>query len=156
MINTKFKYLISHRGNISGPNLNTENTREAIEFAICMGYSCEIDVWKKDSNFYLGHDCPMSKIDVQFFLDHYNSLWIHCKNVEALYYLSDIKLLNCFFHSQDDCTLTSKGYLWTYPGKFLTSKSICVLPEWENGTGDISIACGICSDYIERYANELR
>jgi len=156
MISTKFSFLISHRGNTSGPNSNTENTKEAIGYAISMGYDCELDVWKKDGNFYLGHDSPKEKVDISFFLDYYSSLWIHCKNIEALYSLATVELLNCFFHDKDDCTLTTKGYLWTYPGNVLTFKSICVLPEWGRDTGDISIACGVCSDYIERYDNGHR
>jgi hypothetical protein len=147
MINTKSKIFISHRGNITGPNSNTENTPEAIEFAISMGYDCEIDVWYVDDVLYLGHDFHQNsskeKIDKQFFSDHFNKLWIHCKN--------------CFFHDEDRCTLTSKGYLWTYPGCLLTSKSICVLPEWGfDRKPNILDACGICSDYIERYENEYK
>lgn len=155
MISTKFRFLISHRGNITGPNPNTENTKKSIKLAIDTGYDCEIDVWKKDDIFYLGHDFPKEKVNIKFFLDFCNKLWVHCKNIEALYTLNTYDL-NCFFHDKDDCTLTSKGYMWTYPGKLLTKKSICVLPEWGMDNCDISIACGVCSDYVERYANELR
>ena len=33
---------------------------------------------------------------------------------------------------EDDVTITSKGYLWTFPGKKIFKKSICVLPEKTN------------------------
>ena len=28
-----------------------------------LGYHCEVDIWKKDGAFYLGHDEPMYEID---------------------------------------------------------------------------------------------
>ena len=52
--------------------------------------------------------------------------------------------VHCFWHQEDDVTLTSKGYLWTYPNKQLTPKSIAVLPE---GVIEEEIA-GFCSDFI--------
>lgn len=33
---------------------------------------------------------------------------------------------NCFWHQEDDYALTSSGYIWTYPDKLLTDKSIIV------------------------------
>ena len=56
---------------------------------------------------------------------------------------------HCFFHQNDNVTLTSEGYLWTNPTHQLTEKSICVLPELQ--TIDIEGCAGICSDYVERY-----
>ena len=53
--------------------------------------------------------------------------------------------IHCFFHHEDDVTLTSQGYLWTYPGRDLTKNSIVVLP---NKKPDVEVA-GICSDFIE-------
>ena len=54
--------------------------------------------------------------------------------------------IHCFWHQEDDVTLTSEGYMWTYPGKELTTNSIAVLPEEEI---EVEVA-GICSDYIVR------
>lgn len=155
MTNISYKLYISHRGNISGPNAETENTKKAIDYTLHK-YDCEIDIWLVDRVFYLGHDSPKEKVDLQYLLDRQSSLWIHCKNVEALYALTEFDGLTCFFHDKDDCTLTSNGYIWTYPGKVLTPRSICVLPEWGMDSCDISNACGVCSDYIERYANGNR
>ena len=75
-------------------------------------------------------------------------IWCHAKTSEALSALDKIKA-HFFWHQEDDYTITSKGYIWTYPGKKLFSKSICVLPEKANYK---EINClGICSDFIERY-----
>ena len=57
------------------------------------------------------------------------------------------KKIHCFFHQEDDVTLTSKGYLWTYTGKQLTENSIAVLPNDEI-TKKIA---GVCSDFIGDY-----
>ena len=56
--------------------------------------------------------------------------------------------VHCFWHQGDDYTLTSNGYIWTYPGKLLTTKSICVKP---NSIEEIKGCSGVCSDYIRRY-----
>ena len=57
-----------------------------------------------------------------------------------------------FWHQNDDYTITSKGFIWTYPGKKLLPQSICVLPEIVNYK---TIDClGICSDFILKYKND--
>ena len=56
--------VISHRGNISGPNEITENTPEQITKAIHAGYDVEVDVWCIDSEFFLGHDEPKHRAEV--------------------------------------------------------------------------------------------
>ena len=62
--------------------------------------------------------------------------------------------IHCFWHQEDDVTLTSKGYIWTYSGKELTENSIAVLPEilHEKWWRHKPVQCaGICSDYISKY-----
>ena len=73
------------------------------------------------------------------------------KNLEALEKLQKLKT-KYFWHQEDDYTLTSNGYIWTYPGKKLSKKSICVLPELNKKKLPKSIS-GICSDFIEKYKN---
>ena len=46
--------IISHRGNLSGPDPKQENKPSQIINAIQKGYEVEIDVWFKDKKFYLG------------------------------------------------------------------------------------------------------
>ena len=50
--------LISHRGNIDGVKPTKENSPEYILEAISLGYDVEIDVWKVDGKWFLGHDEP--------------------------------------------------------------------------------------------------
>lgn len=142
--------LIAHRGNITGPN-NQENHPDYLLNAIEVGYDVECDVWFVDNQLYLGHDEPTYAIDNYFLRnDHF---WCHAKNIPALLYMLD-ENIHCFFHDTDDVTLTSQGWIWTYPGKEITNKSVCVLPERANYS---IIECyGICSDYLERYNESSR
>lgn len=147
--------LISHRGNISGKNPESENSPEYIVEAIELGYSVEIDLWLIDDTYFLGHDFPQYKININWILQRKLFLWIHCKNINAI---EEIKKnskqiiyegINYFFHDKDDVTITSKGYLWVYPGKQPVKNSIAVLPEiFED---DLSHCIGICSDNIGKY-----
>ena len=140
--------LISHRGNINGINKKYENNPTYIQSAIKKGYNVEIDVWYKNA-FFLGHDRPQFKVS-QKFLEN-KKFWCHAKNLEALEKLQKLKT-KYFWHQEDDYTLTSNGYIWTYPGKKLSKKSICVLPEL-NKKKLPKLISGICSDFIERYKN---
>ena len=136
---------ISHRGNLNGPNPERENSPEYIAEALDMGYNVEIDVWFVDNKWFLGHDEPKYEVEQTFFYNHL--LWCHAKNINALKMMLTLGI-HCFWHQGDDHTLTSKGYVWTYPGKTLTTKSICVKP---NSAQDIGRCAGVCSDYIRKY-----
>ena len=143
---------ISHRGNLTGKKPEMENKPSYISDALNQGYHCEVDVWFVDNEFMLGHDEPKYGFPFVLFRSFYNKLWIHCKNTEAISALNDFPethLLNYFWHQNDDVTLTSKGYIWAYPGKQPIKSSIAVLPEIHND--DTTYAIGICSDNIKKY-----
>jgi len=143
--------LISHRGNLNGKS-DRENSPDYIEEALDQDFDVEVDVWYIDNQFWLGHDKPQYKVS-EGFLEHSN-LWCHAKNIQALYVMSKSSNIHYFWHQEDDVTLTSRGYLWTYPGKQLTEKSICVLPELENKKSKVILpknVAGICSDFIVRF-----
>jgi hypothetical protein len=144
--------LISHRGNLNGKNPDKENSLDYILIALHSGYDVEIDIWWIENDYYLGHDEPKFKIDLIYLYPLFDKIWFHCKNLDALYNLSKYyPNSNYFWHQNDDFTLTSKNFIWTYPNKDLTPNSICVLPEQSNY---IDIKCyGICSDFIEKYKN---
>lgn len=151
--------LIAHRGNILGPNPTEENNPEYLERAISDGYDVEIDLWHKDNLFYLGHDEPQYKVTALWLYKNKECLWIHCKNYDALEKLSNSQIdYNYFWHETDRHTLTSKGYIWSYPGQPYTLKSIIVMPDlndllkfYGNDRMVDMKNCdsfGICSDYI--------
>lgn len=139
--------LIAHRGNLDGPNPQQENNPIYIEKALLQGYNCEIDVWYEESmGFSLGHDYPQYKIPVEFF--NYSRLWCHAKNLNALHKMLEDKRINCFWHQSDNFTVTSHGFIWTYPGKELSLSSICVLPERSHeGPEHLPPCYGVCTDY---------
>ena len=141
--------LISHRGNTAGPQPKFENRPEYIISAIRKGYDVEVDVWLQGNHFMLGHDEPQYEVDKSFLIS--SPIWCHAKNVEALSRLIEIEA-HCFWHQNDDVTLTSRGLLWIYPGKKLVPGSVCVIPEVADYSNEELSACyAVCSDYVERY-----
>ena len=142
-------YLISHRGNIDGIVKDDENKPEYIDKALENGFEVEVDVRFGDNKFFLGHDFNQYEINKNFLMN--KKIWCHAKTREALIALQEIDA-HYFWHQEDDYTITSKGFIWTYPGKKLLPQSICVLPENANYK---KINClGICSDFIQRYKND--
>lgn len=144
--------LISHRGNLTGKEPEKENHPDYIWEAILNRFHVEIDIWYIDGKFKLGHDEPQYDFPFELIENHSKKLWIHCKNLEAMAQLNELDrcgvYLNYFWHQKDDVTLTSKGYLWAYPGKNV-NHSIAVLPEIHNDNLENRI--GICSDEIVNY-----
>ncbi len=140
-------YLIAHRGNLNGPNPKEENKPEYILAALDKGYHVEVDVWLTSfDGLYLGHDCPLHAIEVGFLQN--DKLWCHAKNLAALSLMME-KNIQCFWHESDDYTLTSSGFIWTYPGKNITNKSIIVCDDLVDTRRlyDSSVS-GVCSDYV--------
>jgi hypothetical protein len=148
--------IIAHRANLYGPNPKTENNPETIIKVLSMGFDCEIDVWYINNNWWLGHDLPEWLIDFNFLLNP--GLWVHCKNLEAVNYFSTNNTpIEYFWHQNDDVTLTSSNFLWTFPGKKLYgNRSIAVLPEIvleDYSKDELKKQYGICTDYPLEYAD---
>ena len=146
--------LIAHRGLVNGPNKTLENQPHNIRSTLDQGYDCEVDLWVFGDRLYLGHDGPQYNVTNEFIADP--KLWIHAKNIEAFYWLTETQL-TYFWHENDKHTLTSNGYIWSFPEQTLTNKSIRLMPEWadpELTTVKESVCYGVCSDYILKI-NEL-
>jgi len=148
--------IISHRGNLTGPNSETENNPEQIITCINKGYDVEIDLWYNDVGYFLGHDYPKYKVDLVDFLYKYRKqLWIHCKNIESLGKLLDSGLsLNFFWHQNDDYTVTTWDYIWSYPNTTPPYFKNQILLDFSKTVDfdyykslDIK---GICVDYVEK------
>ena len=140
--------LISHRGNVNGRIIEAENKPDYIEDTICLGYDVEIDMWWIDGRIYLGHDAPQYEVSDDWLGERMDKLWVHCKNIDLLNWIKSTKL-HYFWHETDTLTLTSKNYIWAYPGKQPIKNSIAVMPELYND--NIANCIGICSDYIQNY-----
>lgn len=148
-------HLISHRGNINGKIPDKENSLRYIESAINLGYEVEIDIWYlvDERKYYLGHDKPEYHVDIWFIDNIKDKLWLHCKNKDALSYLrDDFDNINFFWHQEDSYTITSKGYVWAFPGEKLVKNSIILFPEnYPDDRNKLLLSSGICSDYISDY-----
>ena len=141
--------IIAHRGQTDGPAIN-ENDPFQLVSTISQGFDVEVDVWVENNEIFLGHDGPRHKVDRQFLLDIGDNAWYHCKNIDALYMFStSLPNLNFFWHQEDNFTLTSNGFIWTYPGQPITDKSIVVDL---NGSMDYEVKpYAVCTDYPRKF-----
>lgn len=150
--------LISHRGNIEGPEKHLENDPKRIDLCINLGYHVEIDLRIKNKKLCLGHDEAQYEIDENWILERKNNLWVHCKEKESFEYALKMRKLNCFWHNTDDYTMTTWGYVWAYPGKECCG-SLCigVMPDnhWSIEEFTRMSFFGICSDFVEDIQNHI-
>lgn len=58
---------------------------------------------------------PINKVSLEY-LKH-PCFWCHAKNLDALAIMLQHPDIHCFSHQNDDFTLTSRGFIWTYPNK---------------------------------------
>lgn len=141
--------LIAHRGLLEGPDKDLENLPAQIERAAALGYDSEVDLWYLDGKLFLGHDEPTHGVQPGWLSRQ--PLWIHAKNLPALRWLTEQPGLRYFWHQSDDCVVTSNGYIWTYPEKQLTDRSIRLMPEWHDPelTSLKETQCyAICTDWV--------
>jgi hypothetical protein len=147
---------IAHRALFEGPNPDRENHPDQIDEALKAGYDCEIDVRLVNDRWMLGHDEPTYEVDRSFL--HKRGLWIHCKNFDALANIDNVrgyigvKTPHYFWHQNDDFTITSQGFLWTYPGQIVCQRrGIRVQPEWDerwlDNINNIK-GVGVCSKFV--------
>jgi len=137
--------LISHRGNISGTSV-LENNPTYLDKAVNLGYNVEVDVWKIGHKIYLGHDGPEYQVKKDYLKNE--NFWCHAKNLNALHWMLQEEIL-CFWHQEDDYTMTSNGFIWTYPLKDVTEKSIIVCKTLEDTLKYSKMnVYGICSDHV--------
>ena len=140
---------ISHRANLRGSSDDKNSNPVDAVLAISKGYDVELDIWMNEKGMFLGHDEPTYEIDETFIEDMKENVWFHCKNIEALgYFVNNMPDAKFFWHENDSYTLTSNGYIWTYPGQTVTNKSIIVLTE----PMDLNLfrnAYGVCTDYLD-------
>lgn len=143
--------LISHRGNIVGPNPKRENSPSYIDTAISAGYEVEVDINYLNGKFYLGHDTPDYEITENWMSIRKNKLWFHCKNLEAATKISVLGNNYRFFcHTSDPFVLTSNNYIWVHDLN-MNINDRCIIPllnidnikEYND-----KIIYAVCTDYI--------
>ena len=117
------------------------NSIKAIKSLVADGFDVEVDFWYVKGAFFIGHDAPEKKIDIS--LLNRNVVWSHAKNLAALERLLR-NGFNCFFHDSDQCVLTSRRLIWTYPGKPVGKRSIALFPK--KITKKLLQCYGLCVD----------
>ncbi len=139
-------FLISHRGNTTGTDPYIENKPDVLTNLSNSGFHVEIDVWLINNELFLGHDEPKYKVSLEFLKNE--NFWCHAKNLDALQYMLDNNV-HCFWHQTDDFTITSEGFIWTFPKKPVTKNSVivCHTKEETEYYYNMDIA-GICSDFV--------
>lgn len=164
--------IISHRGNLTGPDPERENTIEAIEKALSLGFDVEIDVWYLAGSFWLGHDKPERKFDINKLFDWSNkgNIYLHCKDQwSLLMFLKDkantIANVFPFMHDKDPCILLRDDIVWVHPEyvhgfQSIPENCIAVLPKCKNIVNiaeDLVLTkfFGICTDYPENLRNSI-
>lgn len=142
---------ISHRGNLNGADVERENSPSYVEEALKSGFDVEVDMRFNLGSIYLGHDVPQYEISNQWLDRHHSNLWIHCKDADSLNYCMNMGY-HCFFHNIDAYTITSRGFVWAYPGMQIASRlCICVMPEKNEGVVGLMLRkyYGVCSDLVD-------
>ena len=134
--------IISHRGNLQGTALDKENNPIWIN-VVSKNFDVEIDVRLVGETFLLGHDEPKYPVSSDWLKNE--RFWCHAKDIKTLDVLLDINVKHCFFHDTDDCTLTSSGYIWTFPGRPTCKRTVIVDLQFE---GKYDNCFGVCTDYI--------
>jgi hypothetical protein len=143
--------IISHRGNLTGPNKSRENSPDYIEEAMTNGYDVEVDLRMKGVDLYLGHDEPQYSITKSWITDRKKMLWVHTKDKESLLYMvHEIPDAQFFYHERERYTIVSNGLVWAHDFSLkLTDK--CIVPtlsldeiEKYNGRG----VYALCTDYV--------
>lgn len=136
--------IISHRGNTAGPNPSIENNPTEIQKLLNKGINVEIDVWSLNGSLYTGHDVPKYPVSKAFITQQ--KIWCHAKNLAALPVLMDLKTI-CFWHQNDDYTLTTNNYIWAYPNKQINER--CIIVDLTKNWRDKNYNCaGVCVDYL--------
>ncbi len=151
--------LIAHRGNTNGPNPKKENTLAYIKKALKDGYGVEIDIWKRGSHIFFGHDEPTHLISWgDFFELLFNTnVWFHCKNLDILKFLNLLKsdfghIADFFWHENDQVTITSYGNVWRHPNTenfYYSPTDIKCNPEQKEHDFYENDFFATCSDYVE-------
>ena len=135
---------IAHRGNVSGPEPEYENTKAYLREAYSMGFGVEVDLQLYKDALHLGHDEPQEAVDYEFLIQPF--VFCHAKTIETMQVLLEAGV-HCFWHEEDKMTLTSQGYMWCYPGVFPVYKNAIWLDLGGIKTPEIpSGILGVCGD----------
>ena len=156
MLIGELKIYISHRGNINGRNMDSENTPTYLDNAIKQGYDVELDVRTIGGKLFLGHDEPDIEIKPIWLLERSNRLWIHTKDMESFINLMQYKELRLFSHAEDPFVpIYNTDLVWAHNLSLANSKSVIPLLDKKHNVDRFANmdVYAICSDYVRHYKN---
>jgi hypothetical protein len=146
--------IVSHRGNLDGPDLTQENSPAYIDKAIRVGFDVEIDLRCIDNELYLGHDYPNHHINLSWLYDRRDRLWIHCKDLRAASIINECGAFRFFCHVSDPFSLIHPYYLWVHDISLITDYTSCIVPlismDDINSFKHKDRVAGICTDYTNK------
>jgi hypothetical protein len=141
---------ISHRGNIRGMDLGTENSVPRVTEVLEQGYCVMVDVWTVGGGnmLALGSDRPRHPVDIEL-LKHEHVI-CRARTAVTLQILLAAQT-HCFAFEHDPFVVTTGGLIWVSPGHTLPKNGVCYLPE--NSVPDpkssLDLSCAaICSNFI--------
>lgn len=143
--------IISHRGNLKGPDPKNENTKGQIDKALKMSFDVEIDLWKINNKYFLGHDKPDNEIKLNWLTERKENLWIHTKNFLAFEELLEMNNKYIFFYyTKEPLILVSNGKIWTHQPSLISNPKNCIIPILDDehpAINKYSKWYGICTDF---------
>ena len=149
---------IAHRGNISGPKPEFENTPLYIEAALDRGFHVEVDIRCDGNRLFLGHDEASTEISVNWLLHCGSRILVHAKDVGTA-----LRLVPCriavFCHESDQFTavhgtVMEQHCVWLHNRALLTPSvaARCLIPlitQVEIKLHPSKIDCaGVCTDHV--------
>lgn len=149
LLETNIMIKIAHRGNIAGKKEMCENHPEYIREAIAKDFHVEIDLWKIEDRFFLGHNEPQYEVDKNFI--YQPRLFIHAKNRTSLQWLFGTDI-HYFWLDKDPITLTSKGIPW---GEMLIEGGIFVNMNKQLSAAELIKCYGVCDDQFDYLPAEI-
>jgi len=121
--------IISHRGNITGPTPNHENSPDFIDSALSLGLDVEIDLRRVNNNFFLGHDNPDYEVSIDWLNQRKQNLWIHAKNFSAFEKLLELNNNFIFFYyTCEPLILVSNRKIWCHQLEEISNPANCIAP----------------------------
>lgn len=143
--------IISHRGNISGPDRKNENLPSYINKALEQGFDAEVDLRKIKDKFFLGHDNPDYQVSLDWLDERKKNLWIHTKNFNAFEALLELnKNFTFFYYTSDPLVLVSNGKIWCHQHEKIVNPKNCVVPFLDKSSvlqNKEFNWYGVCTDY---------
>ena len=130
-----------------GPDKDLENCPTTIEM-VSNFFKVEVDIWKIDRDYFLGHDDPQYLISFDWLVYLQPKLMLHCKNRLA-YDCQTLVSFHRFMHEDEASVTCSRGNILKHPDCGPLPGSYNMMPELsKNETLETILSSkAVCTDY---------